>query len=155
MPDTDAVTLAERRLADAHTAMARVTVDYSRAIADARRDLAEALRALDGPGDTTWGTPPTITEADRRTLHSVCLALGIEDNVRPTALQEVELLRHLPDNLAALLVEHWRSFVGDAERCRWGNHEHQLGQLQSLLNEARTAHDCWNHHHQKEDVARD
>lgn len=152
MADSFAVQHAEDRLNQAHAAMAAATRDHSRAIAYARRELAHALRQQEGPPETQWLAPPRLTEEDRRTLHSVALAVGIDENTKGTALQSVEMIRHLPDNLAAALIEHWSSKADAAWRCVELHHEGQIEQLRDRVQEITAAHECWTHSHPREDV---
>lgn len=154
MADTPAVTMAERRLNDAHTAMAAATRDHARAIAYARRELAEALRAQEGPPASDWSTPPHIGQDDIETIRALSLQVGIPEHQFGTPLQEVELLRRLPDNLAALLIEHWRTRASDSWRCRELHHEGNIERLRDHVNQIVTAHECWTHSHPNEDPGR-
>lgn len=154
MPDTFAVVQAEERLNQAHSAAAMATRDHSRAIAYARRELAHALRLQEGPPEAEWLAPSALTAEDRETLHAAALAVGIAENTKGTPMQSVELLRLLPDNLAAALIEHWSARADEAYRCREQHHEGQIEQLRDRLNEVTTAHECWTHSHPREDVAR-
>lgn len=151
--DIPAVVMAESRLDDAHMAFALATRDHSRAIAYARRELAHALRLQEGPPETEWLAPPALTAEDRETLHAAALAAGIAENAKGTALQNVEMLRLLPDNLAAVLIEHWSARADEAWHCRELHHEGQIEQLRARVTEITVAHDCWTHSHPREDIA--
>lgn len=151
MPDTAAVTLAEEKLAEAHSEAAMAASDHARTIAYARRELGYALRLQEGPPPTEgpW-IRPHLDDADIAIIRSAALAVGIEDNKAGTPEQNVEMLRHLPDNLAAALVEHWRALSDEVWRCKELNHERQIEQLCARQRELITAHECWNHTHPQE-----
>lgn len=95
-------------------------------------------------------TPPHISPEGIETLHAVSLQVGIPENQAGTPLQSVELIRRLPDNLAALLVEHWANKAAEAWRCRELHHEGAIEQLRERVEEITTAHECWTHSHPRE-----
>lgn len=142
--------MAEERLHRAHQAASVAARDHARAIAYARRELAHALRLQEGPPEVQWLTPPHFTPEDIETLHAVSLQVGIPENQTGTPLQSVELLRQLPDNLAALLVEHWSNKAAEAWRCWELHHEGTIEHLRERVNEITTAHECWTHSHPRE-----